>query len=1354
MKTEKSSKSLSPNGAKAKPAASITPDVSGLKGASITSLSSVMRLQGLIGNQAVQRLLQQFPQTQGAFPVQRQDPVSSAPSEQLSTQQQSIIEQAEAAGVSLTEGDLQQGMDEPPNMSAPPVVEQGTETEPNMSVDPNASSAASSLSAPATTDANMSMQEDEPNMSVDPNTQTSTVPNSSSADSTTTTTTSTTSEGDQNQTSSVQTDSTGTPNASFPPADSTGTPNASMPQDTSAQVNMTPNVAGNNQPNNQTPNQSLPNGQSTGNPAGQRPNANDPNGQPQETPTGGTPAGGTPSGTVNSELAEHQRWGQVGQANSSDRAMFIAQAIGQGELGGLQTGAALGLGVGLGTRAATYGVGRAVTVYGPRIASNAAKFTPVPAVGAIIAGGFAVHSLVTRNWSNSWADITRFGQGEGDYAPVANTIQSISTILEIASNIANVIAGVLGLISAGMWVAAVLSAGVLSPLAATLSSIAATISIVTTVIDLINQTVLQPLIVLFRSLDTFTTQADPAVVQQQGTALAQAAAGPAAALGAYAGGRAAEIGNRPAPTAAANDAPPARPETDIPPASGDGPTLQVEVPAGQPGEQLSLNFDGPAPSTSSAADAPTPTTSRAEPEQLSFNFGDGPAPSTSSAADVPSTSSASSAADVPAGNPAANGQLDLPMPGLARPEPGPTPQPQATADGDLRLSYPVEGGPFRYESGPQPETNPFANLTDAEINGALRGLDALEAGQTPPPGSISVGTPQRVDMGRFDPNSPANQGNTGWRNPLSPPGEFAYGAPGAPATGNYHGAVGRSTQDAAGNYHYHPAEVFAVTPDHPTYAVRTGPGGSYVDHIFNTREEAIAYAQRMSQVSEGQIRSDSALPPHWPDGNPGNPVDAMRVFEIPPNTPYLRSGIAPQPGAGGVYAGGGPQTQLPYGTVGRNTPALAEIPITNRGGGPTSGGTTPPASTPPPAPTSGGSTAATTSTPPPTSTSSSAGEQLSLPFPQSRMERFANWGNGPEAMNTFNAVSGFQTRMTNAVPGWARTRPGGYRVRSYARYLERNEIANDPNYHSALAEGIDYMTGAGQDQGQQEQQTEVVTVPVTPNYTAPPGTPADLEALQCEIDSLRSQESRAARTERTAASEVAEGQQNMSTMEQTIAQTDQSITHAQEHQQETQNRTQANQQGQQQQRQAQETTGSYAERAAGMGTLKVLLNGFIGMMHLFSYLPGGARRYAERTSGDARRFLNSLNQADQAVAGVRAQQPQQQAQWQTEQQQLQSTQQQNQTTQEQLNTTREGAVGLQQENQSRTENAQEVQERASQQREQICTEIEQREQQAETLSSQMTEWSVQHQEERQNALITAQQNAEAQGMTVVGVNEQ
>jgi hypothetical protein len=138
--------------------------------------------------------------------------------------------------------------------------------------------------------------------------------------------------------------------------------------------------------------------------------------------------------------------------------------------------------------------------------------------------------------------------------------------------------------------------------------------------------------------------------------------------------------------------------------------------------------------------------------------------------------------------------------------------------------------------------------------------------------------------------------------------------PGAP--GPFHGSLGQMK-----NGEYAPESYFQVT-ESDGYAVRVGPPGAFVDHVFATQEEAQAYAESLGGTGEAAIRDTSALPHGWaPDASgkvwPGNPVDAARVLEVPAGTPTLRSVVAPQPegspafGRPTEYGGGGPQTQLP-----------------------------------------------------------------------------------------------------------------------------------------------------------------------------------------------------------------------------------------------------------------------------------------------------------------------------------------------------------------------------------------------------------------------------------------------------------
>lgn len=226
---------------------------------------------------------------------------------------------------------------------------------------------------------------------------------------------------------------------------------------------------------------------------------------------------------IDQELVEHQSWAGakdlVGEAGSSERANFVAEAVGSGALVGAGTGLAMGFGVGL--------------------LSQALNMIPVPGVGAILGGAMSAYGLATRDWQATGDTIAKFGQGSSGYEKIANTIASVSEVIDVGTQILGALAGVLGIISAAMWIITVITLGAASPLAFTLSAIAAGIGIGTAIADAINAGILQPCVMLFRSMHAFTSDADPREIEAQGADISISAQKSAAALGAWAGGAAA-----------------------------------------------------------------------------------------------------------------------------------------------------------------------------------------------------------------------------------------------------------------------------------------------------------------------------------------------------------------------------------------------------------------------------------------------------------------------------------------------------------------------------------------------------------------------------------------------------------------------------------------------------------------------------------------------------------------------------------------------------------------------------------------------------------------------------------------------
>ncbi len=507
---------------------------------------------------------------------------------------------------------------------------------------------------------------------------------------------------------------------------------------------------------------------------------------------------------IDEELSEHARWGgalgEVGEAASPDRAEFIANQVSSG----MGDAAVQGFGMGI------------LVSGGTKLAERyAGKFVPIPAVGAIIGGVMAGAAMwdAYENWDKPGGgaeSLGNIGEGASGYEVAANTIQGIVTILDLAANLLDIIAGISGIVAAAGAVAILASLGtlapVLGPIAATATKIALTISIVTGIMNIIKMA-LSPLVMLFRALHTFYSEADPREVEAQGAGLARAGSDLGGTVGGLAGAMATEkaagqLGDPPPAGSHVDDLDPSAPrdtgpEVEIDPASGPGRTggdteapgtIDVGDVEGAP--RLELDTEG-VPRPSSEAEA-NPFHDLTEAE-IDAAVGTNPLAGASDAE-----------INALVSNIGAEGEAPRPM--------------------QMDLSYPSgPEGPFRYEgfeAGTQKPAYPLADLSDAEIDAHLAGLDALGSGEAPPPGA-GVGEFQGVKreaMAVADPAAHAAEQRARaeagepplppYRDKLAPPGPAAFGSeavpPGGPAPGTgYHGAMGRTGEVPKG----HPARL-------------------------------------------------------------------------------------------------------------------------------------------------------------------------------------------------------------------------------------------------------------------------------------------------------------------------------------------------------------------------------------------------------------------------------------------------------------------------------------------------------------------------------------------------------------------
>ena len=270
---------------------------------------------------------------------------------------------------------------------------------------------------------------------------------------------------------------------------------------------------------------------------------------------------------ISTELAEHHRWAAageaVGAASSGDRAAFIAGQVGSGAGEGFGTGFVTGLVTTIGIQALEAGLQEVAGV-------------AIPGVGQVIGGVMSAYALVS-GWNRNVTAISHMGEGRSGYEEAANDIEGVCAVLDIASNVVNVIAGVVGIVAVASAAAALVTLGALSPLAITAGSIAAAIGVAGMVLGLVKMA-LQPLVLLFRALHTFTSQADPREIEGQGHTLNEGAREMGGALGGLAGAAAAGLGKSHSeevpPT---GDEPP--PPESLPPAD-EPPVVEAEPASG------------------------------------------------------------------------------------------------------------------------------------------------------------------------------------------------------------------------------------------------------------------------------------------------------------------------------------------------------------------------------------------------------------------------------------------------------------------------------------------------------------------------------------------------------------------------------------------------------------------------------------------------------------------------------------------------------------------------------------------------------------------------------------------------------
>jgi hypothetical protein len=1068
---------------------------------------------------------------------------------------------------------------------------------------------------------------------------------------------------------------------------------------------------------------------------------------------------------IDVELAEHQRWagalGRVGELASLQRAEFVAEAVGGGFVNGAASGLAMGLGMG------------AVTRF-------------VPAIGPVIGGAMALHGLATRDWAETGATIGRFGEGNDTYETLANSIASVAAAIDVVSQILTVINGIVGVvqiaaavIAGGAVVAAFFTFGatlgiavIAGDVVATCEEISLAIGEVTTLLDGLNAAILQPCVTLFRALHAFTTQADPREVEAQGQSISTAAAASGAALGAWAGGKAAHAGAHPQPPA--DDLPPSqRPAHETPPpATGDGPTVHFQEPA----TPVAQAEGGPiaTPLAEPIATAAAPALEVPTPQPVATAEPIAPPPVTeltSVSAPAESIASAATAAPEAILVPTTGGE-----PVSAAPAGAAAPPPATAAPEQLTLPHTEGSG-----SELRPITAPL------ELQG-IKGTDPIPQGLAP--GAI---------------------GTYGRAVPAPHPAALASNPPGAPGATAGGGRMPDTGRKAAGVYLEHQTSAAAaheVLPGHELHGPQGQRRGGQdtqealvvslpepVKSIKDAGDRAllaevqsriaqgedvppIEVIARSAQITQDAIAQAAANVPGqqisrnflaevdqfnnprfgYQEVRPGEPLPAghplaaassaeldaflNRTFDpfiapaksgggAPPSTsPPVQP--APNPsqmsfdfGAGTAAASHAPPAVTPAAPPVVTSAVAPVVPVS----------VTPdvlpalPAITPVAPPTGAVAPATISKSPTPQAMTSPTVSSLSAAAGAARTAVGQQSTGGPQPGST-TPTFGTRAHQVGAL-FLPQLFGGGGEPPTYAqrRAAHRARFTGD----NQPAEGVER---------------------VNPEYPPPPATPAQITAIQNQIMNLLTVRAAAEQEAQQQADRADQCEENQGPIQQTIADTTAGISAVQAHDAAVARREAVNQEQQQRQQESEGLVAGYPSRAVGLTALTIPLAAWEQFTSLASHLPGEAGASMLRMNQEARKMQEAFDQMGAQMLGVESAGPTSEQGLQDDQALLDKTGQLARASDEQLHTASTGAVGLQQANEAALAEADDRRETATERAQESSDAAAEREAQADSLAEQLRAWSRLHAQARQQAVAATTQRLQSEGRIVVRSSEQ
>lgn len=1024
---------------------------------------------------------------------------------------------------------------------------------------------------------------------------------------------------------------------------------------------------------------------------------------------------------IHEELIEHQRWSgartQVGEPGSTERAAFIAERAGEGAITGGLTGMGLGFAAGA-------------------VGKLAARFVPIPGVGAILGGAMSVYGLATRDWGQTGDTIGKFGEGDSTYEVLANTIASVSEVIQVVCDIMNVIAGVIGVISAVMWIISIITVGIASPLAATLSAIALGIGAASGVLDLINNLVLQPAVLLFRALHSFKSEADPREVEAQGAGISDASGRAAGALGGWVGGKAGEVAGGKAGdaylqsqhgTGTAETGPAATARTDVP----DAPTTQAA--------------DAP---TTQAADAPTP------------QGADAPTPQ-SADAPTPDAVARQATADAPAPTQAAD---------------GPTPQQRQKGLAAVRQR-------FRAHIEAEARITQQRNQAIDDARGQARQQKAaeLESTRQQRHDDIDAEFQRRIqdpeviqDRHRYQMEVDAKAHQHRMADIEAASQQYKSTTEQADLEWQQRQQAIESSRDSQLQ------DVDSKRVRQELWLMENRDGMSpdiyqkmksdfdiehsqarleiVQQHNAQSRQAATQYDAAYKQASDASQHAMSQADSRYNESR----SSAMDQFDATQRQPFDsrkadvdadlsrqadlagdQAATAATPGADGTMSQQMGQQRDGHWTLREHWEMLKA---------------TPEALMNPQA-------------------RSTAGQDLSDAMVRSRLD----YANGQENWRpeSWQKTLGRSKLLDAVLYPFAedlygpfliagRTRAGaeGNMARTNERlgnlgvqagqklYGEATDRAGQEQRDKAQAQAVGGGLYTGDNPGLQEREQlgaalgtndspVVNTERVNPNYEEPPGTPEQLDLILNQIEQALAARAQAEASEQAMAGQVQAHEANQAPIQEAVTETQSAMSAQQAHEEAVARRQSANAEQQGRQQEAQGLLEGYPERAAGLAVIKGPLAAFQGFTWLASKLPGGAGRAMQSMNADANRMSEAFSQMDETMATESAKGPDAQAQLQGDQEVLATTQETAATSRTDLDTAQQGAQGLNTANQTAVADASAAEAEARGQREQLTGAIESKRTEHQSLTSELSGWAQRHRDARTAAVAQQQQNAAA-----------